>query len=86
VPLVKTDLQNNKITDESSHFCPANNWAPLTEDEKDSDNKDDATTAYVVDSAATSHFVRNKDKLPKIGISDKLVALPNGQIIQATQS
>ena len=78
MPLVKTDLQNNKITDESSHFCPANNWAPLTEDEKDSDNKDDATTAYVVDSAATSHFVHSQDKLTKTGASDKLIALLNG--------
>lgn len=37
----------------------------------------------IVDSGATSHFVRTSDKLPRIGPSIKIVNLPNGNTIQA---
>ena len=37
----------------------------------------------VVDSGATSHFVRVSDNLPQIGPSSKIVNLPNGTTIQA---
>ena len=40
----------------------------------------------VLDSGATSHFVRQADKLPKTGMSDKLVTLPNGQTIKASHT
>ena len=37
----------------------------------------------VLDSGATSHFVRQADNLAATGVSDKLVTLPNGQHIKA---
>ena len=40
----------------------------------------------VLDSGATSHFVRQSDNLPATGRSDKLVTLPNGQTIKASHT
>ena len=40
--------------------------------------------SMVLDSGATSHFVRVLDNLPEIGPSQKIVGLPNGAKIQAS--
>ena len=42
--------------------------------------------SMVVDSGATSHFVRTSDNLPNMGPSNKIVNLPNGTTIQASHS
>jgi hypothetical protein len=40
----------------------------------------------VVDSGATSSFVRPEENLPITGLSSKVVNLPNGSTIQATHT
>lgn len=39
--------------------------------------------SFLVDSGATSHYVRPTDELPVVGPSNKHVHLPNGQIVQS---
>ena len=42
--------------------------------------------SMVLDSGATSHFVRASDNLPALGPSNKIVGLPNGAKIEATHT
>ena len=42
-----------------------------------------ALRALIVDSGATSHYVRTSDKLPHIGPSNKSIHLPNGQVVKS---
>lgn len=42
-----------------------------------------ALKSFLVDSGATSHYVRPTDELPVVGPSNKHVHLPNGQIVQS---
>jgi hypothetical protein len=43
-------------------------------------------STMVLDSGATSHFVRLEEKLPTTGTSQKVVMLPDGSSIQATHT
>jgi hypothetical protein len=43
-----------------------------------------ALKSFIIDSGATSHYVRTADNLPVIGPSNKEVHLPNGQVVKAT--
>ena len=42
-----------------------------------------ALRTFIIDSGATSHYVRTSDKLPHVGPSNKSIQLPNGQIVQS---
>ena len=44
------------------------------------------TSTMIVDSGATSHFIRAEEKLPNTGISTKVVFLPNGEQIKASHT
>ena len=43
-------------------------------------------STMIVDSGATSHFIRAEEQLPHTGISTKVVFLPNGERIKASHT
>ncbi len=43
-------------------------------------------STMIVDSGATSHFMQAEEKLPNMGISAKVVSLPNGEQIKASHT
>ena len=59
-----------------------NYWAPLSSDDEDDDEW--MASTMVLDSGATSSFVRPEENLSITGPSDKIVALPDGSTKRAT--
>jgi len=67
-----------------TYSANANYWAPLSNDDEDDD--DWMASTMVLDSGATSSFVRPEENLPITGLSDKIVALPDGSTKRATHT
>jgi len=65
-----------------TYSANANYWAPLSSDDEDDDERTSST--MVLDSGATSSFVRPEENLSITGPSDKIVALPDGSTKRAT--
>jgi hypothetical protein len=92
----------SKIKPSGTHINTANYWAPLADENNDNvcnkaapaqqatinnvSNAEGKTSTMVVDSGATSSFVRPEENLPTTGLSSKVVNLPNGSTIQATHT
>jgi hypothetical protein len=92
----------SKVKPNSTHINTANYWAPLADEDNDNvcneaasaqqatinniSNAEGKVSTMVVDSGATSSFVRLEENLPITGLSSTVVNLPNGSMIQATHT
>ncbi len=92
----------SKVKPNGTHINTANYWAPLADEDNDNvcneavpaqqatiNNISDAegkASTMVVDSGATSSFVRPEENLPITEVSSKVVNLPDGSTIQATHT
>ena len=78
---------NNNITDdEVKNDFRATIRAWINQRLGDNKPSDRVPSTMVVDSGATSHFVRPEENLPITGESRKVVYLPNGTSINATHT
>ena len=68
-----------------TYSANANYWAPLLSKDDDDEEEWKAST-MVLDSGATSSFVRPEENLILTGFSDKIVALPDGSTKRATHT
>jgi hypothetical protein len=92
----------SKVKPNGTHINTANYWALLTDEDNDNvcnkavpaqqatinnvSNAEGKASTMVVDSGATSSFVRPEENLPNTELSNKVVNLPEGSTIQATHT
>jgi hypothetical protein len=92
----------SKVKPNGTHINSAKYWAPLADEDNDNvcnkaaptqqatinnvSNAEGKTSTMVVDSGATSSFVRPEEYLPITVLSSKVVNLPDGSTIQATHT
>jgi hypothetical protein len=92
----------SKVILNGTHINTANYWAPLADEDNDNvcdkaapaqqatinnvSNAEGKASTMVVDSGATSSFVRPEENLPITGLSSKVVNLPDKSTIQATHT